>query len=185
MQQLQDTDIIQLVLKGEQNAFSILVERYQHFVFTLTLKYTGSREEAEELAQDVFVKAYRSLSGFKGNSKFTTWLYTIAHTTSLSHLRKKKNNTTPLHEDYHHVTSNTTNSIENRSRKAWVAKAIERLEQNEAEIITLFYLAEQSIEEIALITGQTAGNVKVRLFRARQKLKQLLTSQHAGSYTDL
>lgn len=185
MQQLQDTDIILLVLKGEQHAFSILVERYQHFVFTLTLKYTGSREEAEELAQDVFVKAYRSLSGFKGNSKFSTWLYTIAHTTSLSHLRRKKPNTTPVNEDLHHAASNGINSIENRSRQVWMAKMIRQLEQNEAEVITLFYLAEQSIEEIALITGQTQGNVKVRLFRARQKLKQLLTSQHVVSYTDL
>lgn len=185
MQQLQDTDIILLVLKGQQHAFSVLVDRYRHFVFTLALKYTDNREEAEELAQDVFVKAYRSLAGFKGNSKFSTWLYTITHTTCISFLRKKKYDTSPISENHHYISAPEANSIESKSRKLWLSKAIEQLEQGEAEIITLFYLAEQSIEEIALITGQTAGNVKVRLFRARQKLKQLLTGQHATSYTDL
>jgi len=185
MHQLQDTDIIQLVLKGEQQAFSELVGRYQHFVFTLAMKYTASREEAEELAQDVFVKAYRSLSGFKGSSKFSTWLYTITHTTCLSHLRKKKHDTTPISENHHHIPATTANLVEAKSRQHWLAKAVEQLEQTEAEVITLFYMAEQSVEEIALITGQTTANVKVRLFRARQKLKQLLTRHHAISYTDL
>lgn len=75
--------------------------------------------------------------------------------------------------------------IEIKSRQYWLVKVIEQLEQKEAEAITLFYLAEQSVEEIALITGQSAANVKVRLFRARQKLKQLLTHQHAISRSDL
>ena len=185
MHQLQDSDIIQQVLKGNPQAFSVLVERYQHFVFTLTLKYVNSREEAEELAQDVFVKAYRSLSGFNGKSKFSTWLYTIAHTTSLSHLRRKKHDTTPINEAHHHITAMAVDSIETKSRKVLLSRAIEQLEQNKSEVITLFYLAEQSLEEIALITGQTSNNVKVRLFRARQKLKQLLTSHHIASYTDL
>src|SRR3954462_14038435 len=85
-----DTDVIALVLKGNQQAYSILVERYRNFVFTLVLRYIKSREDAEEVAQDVFVKAYRSLADFKGNSKFSTWLYTVATTTSITFLRKKK-----------------------------------------------------------------------------------------------
>lgn len=185
MQQLQDTDIIQLVLKGEQQAFSVLVERYRHFVFTLALKYASGREEAEELAQDVFVKAYRSPSGFRGNSKFSTWLYTITHTTCLSHLRKNKPAFNPINENHHNIPVNMVDRIEIKSRQYWLVKVIEQLEQKEAEAITLFYLAEQSVEEIALITGQSAANVKVRLFRARQKLKQLLTHQHAISRSDL
>src|SRR5678810_1393336 len=77
-------------LKGEQNAYAELVNRYQAYVFTLTLRMIKSREDAEEVAQDVFIKAYRSLADFRGESKFSTWLYTIANTTSITFLRKKK-----------------------------------------------------------------------------------------------
>jgi RNA polymerase sigma-70 factor (ECF subfamily) len=87
---LGDNEIISRVLKGEQNAYAELVNRYQAYVFTLVLRMIKSREDAEEVAQDVFIKAYRSLADFRGESKFSTWLYTIANTTSITFLRKKK-----------------------------------------------------------------------------------------------
>ena len=87
---LGDNEIISRVLKGEQNAYAELVNRYQAYVFTLVLRMIKTREDAEEVAQDVFVKAYRSLADFRGESKFSTWLYTIANTTSITFLRKKK-----------------------------------------------------------------------------------------------
>jgi len=85
-----DNEIIQSVLKGDQALYAQLVKRYQHFVFTIALRYTPNREDAEEIAQDVFVKAYRSLADFRGESKFSTWLYTIVTTTCITFLRKKK-----------------------------------------------------------------------------------------------
>src|SRR5947209_19294412 len=85
-----DMDDIAHVLAGEQQAYAALVERYQNFVFTIVLRYVKSREDAEEVSQDVFVKAYRAMADFKGQSKFTTWLYTIATTTCITFLRKKK-----------------------------------------------------------------------------------------------
>ena len=85
-----DNDIISRVLRGEQALYADLVKRYQNFVFTIALRYTPNREDAEEIAQDVFVKAYRNLADFRGESKFSTWLYTIATTTSITFLRKKK-----------------------------------------------------------------------------------------------
>ena len=85
-----DTEIINRVLKGDQSAFALLVETYKNYVFTLVLRFTENREDAEEIAQDVFVKAYRSLADFRGDSKFSTWLFTITRTTCLSFLRKKK-----------------------------------------------------------------------------------------------
>ena len=87
---LGDNEIISRVLKGEQNAYAELVNRYQAYVFTLTLRMIKSREDAEEVAQDVFIKAYRSLADFRGESKFSTWLYTITNTTCITFLRKKK-----------------------------------------------------------------------------------------------
>ncbi|HJS55905.1 MAG TPA: sigma-70 family RNA polymerase sigma factor, partial [Chitinophagaceae bacterium] len=87
---LGDNEIISRVLQGEQNAYAELVNRYQNYVFTLILRMIKSREDAEEVAQDVFVKAYRSLADFRGESKFSTWLYTITNTTCITFLRKKK-----------------------------------------------------------------------------------------------
>src|SRR5215211_2603208 len=83
-----DIDLIQLVLAGNQSVYAQLIDKYKNFVFTIVLRYVKGREDAEEVAQDVFVKAFRSLADFKGASKFSTWLYTIATTTSLSFLRK-------------------------------------------------------------------------------------------------
>ena len=84
-----DSEIISLVLKGDHNAYALLVERYKSYVFTLTLRFIKSREDAEEVSQDIFVKAYRSLADFKGTAKFSTWLYTIVNTTCITFLRKK------------------------------------------------------------------------------------------------
>src|ERR1700748_1303186 len=93
---LTDTEVISRVLQGEQQLFATLVDRYKNYVFTLILRFTDNREDAEELSQDIFVKAYRSLSDFRGESKFSTWLYTIVRTTCITFLRKKKLDTTSL-----------------------------------------------------------------------------------------
>src|SRR6266571_5557148 len=85
-----DSEIISLVLKGDHNAYALLVERYKSYVFTLTLRFIKAREDAEEVSQDIFIKAYRSLADFKGTAKFSTWLYTIVNTTCITFLRKKK-----------------------------------------------------------------------------------------------
>ena len=92
---LTDNEIISRVLAGERELYSELVKRYQNFVFTVSLKYTPVREDAEEIAQDVFVKAFRYLGDFRGDSKFSTWLYSIVNSTSITFLRKKKLETSP------------------------------------------------------------------------------------------
>ncbi len=81
---LGDNEVISRVLQGEQNAYAELVTRYQGYVFTLVMRMIKSREDAEEVAQDVFIKAYRSLADFRGESKFSTWLYTITNTTCIT-----------------------------------------------------------------------------------------------------
>src|SRR5690606_29773584 len=85
-----DNEIIARVLKGDQQAYALLVDRYQNYVFTLAFRFTKNREDAEEVSQDIFVKAYRALADFKGNSKFSTWLYTIVNNTCITFLRKKR-----------------------------------------------------------------------------------------------
>ena len=179
-EQLDDIAIIQMILQGQQSAYATLVMRYEQYVFTIAMRFVNNREVAEELAQDVFVKAYRYLADFKGNSKFSTWLYTIVNTTCLSHIRKKKDETLLLEEEKMIALSDSSygekpfDRMEQKSQKQMLENAMKHLPEQDAEIITLFYLAEQSVDEIGVIVGLTTSNVKVRLFRARQKLKEVL-----------
>src|SRR2546423_1569213 len=149
-----DNDIIQLVLQGNTSAYAGLVERYRNFVFTIVLRYINSREDAEEVAQDIFVKAFRSLADFKGASKFSTWLYTITTTTCLTFLRKKKLEVHSLdNEKVFEVADNvdsgmSANQIEQKSKINMVNEAIKMLSPDDAQIITLFYKGEQTLEEI-------------------------------------
>ena len=175
---LGDNEIISRVLRGEQNAYADLVNRYQSYVFTLILRMVKTREDAEEVAQDVFVKAYRSLADFRGESKFSTWLYTIANTTSITFLRKKKLDVHSLDNEKVFEVADSKDSgfranlIEQKSRVNMVNQAIAMLSPDDAEIITLFYKAEQNLEEIARILRLETNTVKVRLHRARGRLKE-------------
>jgi RNA polymerase sigma-70 factor (ECF subfamily) len=175
---LGDNEIISRVLKGEQNAYAELVNRYQAYVFTLVLRMIKTREDAEEVAQDVFIKAYRSLADFRGESKFSTWLYTIANTTSITFLRKKKLAVHSLdNEKVFEVADSRdsglrANMVEQKSRVNMVNEAIALLSPDDAEIITLFYKAEQNLEEISKILRLETNTVKVRLHRARTRLKE-------------
>jgi len=175
---LGDNEIISRVLKGEQNAYAELVNRYQAYVFTLVLRMIKSREDAEEVAQDVFIKAYRSLADFRGESKFSTWLYTIANTTSITFLRKKKLDVHSLDNEKVFEIADSKDSglranlVEQKSRVNMVNEAITMLSPDDAEIITLFYKAEQNLEEISRILRLETNTVKVRLHRARTRLKE-------------
>jgi RNA polymerase sigma factor (sigma-70 family) len=175
---LGDNEIISRVLKGEQNAYAELVNRYQAYVFTLVLRMIKSREDAEEVAQDVFIKAYRSLADFRGESKFSTWLYTIANTTSITFLRKKKLDVHSLDNEKVFEVADSKDSglranlVEQKSRINMVNEAITMLSPDDAEIITLFYKAEQNLEEISNILRLETNTVKVRLHRARTRLKE-------------
>ncbi len=189
--QTSDNDIITRVLRGEHQLYSLLVERYQNFVFTVALKYVPAREDAEEIAQDVFVKAYKALSNFRGESRFSTWLYSIVNTTSITFLRKRK---MPIHsldnEKVFEVASNETSplsvgSIEQKSSIEMVAKAIQLLNPEDAKIITLFYKAEQSLEDISKILNIEPNTAKVKLHRARGRLKEVMKKYFTQEVKDL
>ena len=187
----QDIDIISAVLNGNQQAYAQIVDRYQGFVFTLVLRYIKNREDAEEVAQDIFVKAYRALADFKGTAKFSTWLYTIVTTTCISFLRKKKLETHSLDNEKVFEAAESkdsgmnANQIEQKSKLAMVHNAIAMLSADDAEIVTLFYKGEQSLEEIAQILGIEANAVKVRLHRARTRLKEKMQKHFAAELRDL
>jgi RNA polymerase sigma-70 factor (ECF subfamily) len=176
---LSDIELIQQTLAGNQSAYADLVKRHQRFVFTLAMRFAKGREDAEEIAQDCFVKAYRSLGSFQGQSKFSTWLYSIVYTTAMTFLRKKRVATASIDDEHtyiqvEHHESGYADNVENKSRSFYLNQAIEQLLPDDATIITLFYKGEQSLEEIALTLGMEANTVKVKLFRARQRLKEKL-----------
>ena len=175
---LTDIELISRILRGEQALFAQLVVRYQQYVFTLVLRFTDSREDAEEISQDIFVKAYRSLADFRGESKFSTWLYTIVRTSCITFLRKKKLDITSIDNERiflqleNQESGFKANTIEQKSRHAMVSKAILLLSPDDAQLITLFYKGEQSLEEIGKVMGLEPNTVKVKLHRARHRLKE-------------
>jgi RNA polymerase sigma-70 factor (ECF subfamily) len=186
-----DEEIISRILKGEQSAFSILVEKYQNYVFTLVLRFTENREDAEEIAQDVFVKAYRSLADFRGDSKFSTWLFTITRTSCLSFLRKKKLDTQSLDNERtglqveNRESGFNANLVEQKSRHIMLNQAISMLSVDDAQVLNLFYKAEQTLEEIGKIMRLDPNTVKVKLHRARQRLKEKLEKYFAHEVREI
>ena len=150
--------------------------------FTIAHKIVRNREDAEEIAQDAFVKAYQSLRSFKGDSKFSTWLYRIVYNAAISHTRRKKQDFTPLDE---RVVGETTedeifenlDSLDTELQSKLVNEAINSLPADESAIVTLFYLKENTIDDISQITGLSVSNVKVKLFRIRKKLYDELQSK--------
>ena len=188
---LNDNEIISKVLSGDYQAYAGLVNRYQNYVFTLTLRIVKNREDAEEVAQDVFIKAYKYLADFRGASKFTTWLYTIVNNTCISFLRKKKLDIHSLdNEKVFEMADNQdsgirANMVEQKSKLAMVNDAIGLLSPDDAQIITLFYKAEQSLEETAQVLGIEVNAAKVRLHRARTRLKEKMETYYAEEVRNL
>ena len=186
-----DNEVLSRVLRGDQQAYAEIVKRYQSFVFTIALRYTPNREDAEEIAQDCFVKAYRSLSDFRGDAKFSTWLYTFVTTTCLTFLRKKKLETHSLDNEKVFEAADSLDSgfranlVEQKSKVTMVNKAITLLSPDDAQIITLFYKGEQSLEEIGQIMGLEPNTVKVRLHRARQRLREKMEKHFTEEVSDL
>ncbi len=186
-----DIDIIARVLDGDQQAYALLVDRYQNFVFTITLRYIKGREDAEEVAQDVFIKAYRALKDFKGQSKFSTWLYTVTTTTCITFLRKKKIEVQSLDNEKVFASADNidggmkANQVEQKSRMQMVNEAIKMLSPDDAQVITLFYKGEQTLEEIAQVLGKEVNAVKVQLHRARGRLKEKMEKYFSAEVKDI
>ena len=175
-----DQVYIDKVSQGDINAFAYLINKYKDMAYTIAIKIVKNHEDAEEVAQDSFLKAYEKLDSFKGNSKFSTWLYTIVYRNSITKIRKKKVATSDIDD---HVMDNYSEgsefpqleAIKNGEQQKYVREAIDRLPEKDALLITLFYMNENSIEEIEQITNLTQSNIKVKLFRARKKLNTELS----------
>ena len=169
-----DQIIIDKILNGDTNAFAQLVDSYKDLVFSLAFKMTKNREEAEEVSQDTFIKAYKNLANFKGDAKFSTWLYKIAYRTCLDRFKKNINlyktdsieNTVIQLESVEH----TLESIERKERSEIMEVCLQKLPEEERTILWFFYYQELSLKEIVEITNLSQANIKVKLHRARKRL---------------
>jgi RNA polymerase sigma-70 factor (ECF subfamily) len=174
-----DTLYIEKVLEGNTNAFSYIVDRHKDKAFNLAFRICGRREEAEEITQDSFLKAYRSLGGFKMQSSFATWFYRIVYNTAISYVRIKKKGVLSL-EDFPADandfigTSSSEEEADKEYRSALLNFALQKIKDDERGLITLFYYEEMSPDEITEVTGISKSNLKVKLFRARQKMLEII-----------
>jgi RNA polymerase sigma-70 factor (ECF subfamily) len=180
MQQVEtDLELINSILAGNTANYAVLVKRHQRFVFTLALRFAKNREDAEEIAQDCFVKAYKALGAFKQGAKFSTWLYTITYTTAMTYLRKKRLETSSIDEESALQVADMGGSYngdlaERKSTYRYLNEAIAMLLPDDAAIITLFYKGEQSLDEIGEALAMEPNTVKVKLHRARHRLREKL-----------
>ena len=179
MTNIDDQHYINLVIKGDTNAFAVLVDQYKHMVFTLALKMVKSREEAEEVAQDSFLKAYRALAKYNADAKFSTWLYKIAYNTCLDRIRKNnREQYTVAIDEYteQQVRSldNILGRIEENERRQMIQDCLNLLPGEDGFLLTLYYFEGQPVKEIAKIMNINANHVKIKLYRSRKKLTAVL-----------
>lgn len=176
---IEDQHYINLILNGNTNSFATLVDRYKDMVYTLALKMLNNKEEAEEIAQDTFIKVFNSLSKFKGESKFSTWVYKVTYNTCLDALKKKKkqNNVAYIEDFSEHQTKTLEGILDNideKERNRAIQDCLEELPIDEAFLLTLYYFDDKSIEEVAKVVNISTDNVKIKLFRTRKKLATIL-----------
>ena len=174
-----DIYYIEQILAGNNNSFSYIVDQHKNKAYNLAFRICGNHEEAEEIAQDSFLKAYRSLKSFKMKSSFSTWLYRIVYNTSISHVRIKKKGVLSL-EDFpadatDFIGSNSSEEeAEKEYRSSLVNFALQKVTEEERGLISLYYYEEMNTDEISEITGISKSNIKVKLFRARQKMQEII-----------
>ncbi len=167
--------LIKQVQAGDVNAFSGLIDQHKNLVYSLVLRMVKNTQDAEEVAQDSFVKAFKSIKQFKGESKFSTWLYKIAYFTSINHLRKSQLLSSPI--DLLAVESNDSSALEDLNKEDqehYIHQALNYLRPVDRNLISLFYLEELSIKEIEEITLFSQANIKVKLLRIRKQLNGIL-----------
>jgi RNA polymerase sigma factor (sigma-70 family) len=167
--------LIDKILAGDRQAYAVLVDKYKNYAFTIALKILERRPEAEEAAQDAFVKAFHHMRSFNRQAKFSTWLYRIVFNTAISYKRKKRPVFQSIENSIVEYSEHADQKMERDDKQLFVAKAMNCLNEADRLSIQLFYLQEFSLDEVAEILGQNLNTIKVRVHRARQRLADELT----------
>jgi RNA polymerase sigma-70 factor (ECF subfamily) len=173
-----DLFYIYKIKQGDITVFSELIEKYKDMAYNIAFQITRNREDAEEVAQDSFVKVYKSLNDFKAESKFSTWLYSIVYRTAISKTRKKRIETVDIESQYQSFDNiqDELGSLKQEEQERYIQLALSYLSAEDRSIVTLYYLESKSINEIAQITGITESNIKIKLYRSRKLMYSKLES---------
>ena len=181
----ENKNLIDRVLSGEKIAFAELIEQYKKLVFHIVFRIMNDKEEREDICQDVFIKVYQGLKGFKGDCKLSSWIGKIAYNTSLNHIGKRHDD---LWEDMDHregflesVNGNGYQPDHFATQNNYgdiLRSEIRQLPEQQKIIISLYHFDDLSYQEISEITGLPDGTVKSYLFRARQSLKERLDKKY-------
>jgi RNA polymerase sigma factor (sigma-70 family) len=181
MMEKPDLELIQDVRNGKREAFTELMRRYQERVYWVSRRIVGSHEEADDVAQEAFIKAYTSLGDFRGDSSFYTWVYRIAVNLSLNAVRKRQvlnylqdstllRRIFPLEED-------PEKAVEARELETRLEQAVARLPEKQRAVFALRYYEELTYEEIAKILKTSVGGLKANYFHALKKVQQYLKDE--------
>lgn len=173
-----EQELINNVLNGDSSAYRILVNQNKTMVYSIALRILSNKQDAEDAAQESFIKAFGQLHTFEGKSRFSTWIYTITYRICVSRLKKKSLEIDTIDneiiENYVESASNPYHTLSEKESRIFIKECIEKLPKLDSLLVTLYYFNENSISEIEEITGLTASNIKIKLFRARKVLQHEL-----------
>lgn len=185
---MNEVELIQGLRNGNEAAFKFLVDTYQDRVFNTAIGIVQNAEDAEDVAQEVFIQVFRSIHSFKGEAKLSTWIYRIATTRALDHLRSKKSKkrfgflqrlvgegNDPVLElpDFHHPGV----ALDRKENAARLFKAIDRLPENQKTAFTLHKLEDLSYQEISEVMKTSVAAVESLMHRAKQNLRKMLEKE--------
>ena len=176
----EDREAVLACQRGEREAFDRLVERYQREVYRLCYRYVNNHHDANDMAQDVFLKAYRAISKFRGDSSFSTWIYRIAVNTCLNFRAARRAQSEELSEHLADGSPGATARMEDEERSQQVRQAVSRLPEKQRATLILKIYHDLTHEEVAGILGASVGTVKANLFHALGNLRKMLGAR-AGS----
>lgn len=166
--------------RGDADAFAFLVETYETSVYRLALRMCGNAHDAEEVAQEAFVAAWKGLPAFRGESKFSSWLYQLTTNAAIDFLRREKRHrtATPIEDEPEPATPDTPQqALEESEVRHALQQALDTLTPEHREIFLLRQMRQLSYEEIGRLLGLESGTVKSRLSRAKKQLREILTQK--------
>ena len=175
-----DREAVAASQRGERRAFDVLVEKYQRDIYRLCYRYVNDHQDANDMAQEVFVKAYRALGRFRGDSSFSTWLYRIAVNTCLNFRASRRPPAVELPDALPDRAPGALESLERDERSRLVREAVSRLPEKQRATLILKVYHELTHEEVATILGSSVGTVKANVFHALGNLRKMLASETGG-----
>ncbi len=172
MADFDDIYYIKQIKNGHTDAFVHIVRRYERMVFTIVRKIVFSHTDAEDIVQEVFIKAFQALDKFREESGFATWLYRITYNTTISELRKRKHEFTAIEDHFSNIAdddiSDTIDEVSTEDKLKHLDSVLKKMPPDDALLITMFYMNNHSVQDISQITGNSIANVKVKLHRIRK-----------------